>query len=373
MTQIYDYAIIGGGLSGLALATALTQKSQNVLILESNDALGGANRFFADHRTTLGIRTVPNTPEARAALHFLGDLLGVEVAEIASGTRPSQVQTFSSGEFKHFLGFGEQAPAFYDELKYYLADEEIILKRTPSEWTRMLIEKFTSQGGQFQCRSIVNRIHQEGKFASSITINGHRSLHAEKYIYCGNLKELPQLLPTGILGTRQRSKMNQSLFWNALCLDLLHSKPITDQSGLFLLDSATPDDLGPCVGRFHPQADDNTQLSQWVSFVDGEHQEDDESTVLALKKMKKQIKRAFPEAFDHLNSEKIFLAPQMGGHGNFKLEEDFSVPGLKNFWVGNGIVSGHANLVGSLLQAQCLSTGFGVALQAPPVVSPSPA
>jgi phytoene dehydrogenase-like protein len=88
MTQIYDYAIIGGGLSGLALATALTQKSQNVLILESNDALGGANRFFADHRTTLGIRTVPNTPEARAALHFLGDLLGVEVAEIASGTRP---------------------------------------------------------------------------------------------------------------------------------------------------------------------------------------------------------------------------------------------------------------------------------------------
>lgn len=376
MVHIYDYAIIGGGLSGLAIATALAHKTQNILLLDSGDFVGGANRAplgaIQGSAPSHGLRLVPNTSEARDALLFLESLLGLKIIH---GTTALHPQTYDSGEFKDFLGFGEQAPLFYDELKYFLSEEEILTSLGPSQWIALLQEKFLNLGGQIQNRSFVTKILAEGKFANNLMINGHKSIQAEKYIFCGNIKELGALLPPGTLNTRQRGKLNQSVFWNALCLDLVHSAPITEQRNLFLLDGTTSDEIGPCIGRFSMVADDKTQISQWLSFVDGESQEDDETTANALKKMKRQIKRAFPEAFQNLKLERIFLAPQMGGHGDLKLEADSSLPGLKNLFVGSGVVSGHPNLVGSLLQAQKLAqsiAGFDVALHSQAVVSPTP-
>ena len=39
--QIFDFIIIGGGISGLQAAEILTQKTNNLLILEAQSNLGG--------------------------------------------------------------------------------------------------------------------------------------------------------------------------------------------------------------------------------------------------------------------------------------------------------------------------------------------
>ena len=42
--HIYDYIIIGSGLTGLTIAQKLSQETKNVLVLESQDEFGGANK-----------------------------------------------------------------------------------------------------------------------------------------------------------------------------------------------------------------------------------------------------------------------------------------------------------------------------------------
>jgi monoamine oxidase len=39
--QIYDYIIVGGGISGLQSAEILSLKTKNILIIEAQEKLGG--------------------------------------------------------------------------------------------------------------------------------------------------------------------------------------------------------------------------------------------------------------------------------------------------------------------------------------------
>jgi glycine/D-amino acid oxidase-like deaminating enzyme len=46
-SHVYDYAIIGSGLSGLAIAAALSKETSNIILLESRDSFSNsANIFF---------------------------------------------------------------------------------------------------------------------------------------------------------------------------------------------------------------------------------------------------------------------------------------------------------------------------------------
>lgn len=47
--QEYDYIIIGGGPCGLSLAQLLSKKNKSILIIDSNDTLGGCHRVISDN------------------------------------------------------------------------------------------------------------------------------------------------------------------------------------------------------------------------------------------------------------------------------------------------------------------------------------
>ncbi|WP_413559091.1 NAD(P)-binding protein [Bdellovibrio sp. HCB209] len=367
MAHIYDYAIIGSGLTGLSIAASLSRETKNVVLLEGLDHSGGNNKQinFPTGPINNGIRFVPDSVLSEKALGFLENLLGQKVIADVSDEAPV---TYDSGNFKTFLGFGDNPPAFWEELSYFTSSKRIDLGLQPFQWSQLLMEKFT---GEFMPRSYVTKFHQEGDRVTSVTVNGSKTIHAQNFIFAGTVRDLSLLLPEDAISVRARSKLAKNAYWTALCLDICHSKAVTDSTAVHVLNGTTQDEIGPCAGRFLPavEVDGNTiQASQWITFIETEMTDDSETVGMTLKKIKRQIKRAYPEALDDVKLERIFVSPYIAGTGDLKLSANQTIPSLDNLWVASATLNDQKNLVGSLLQAEMIvaSLGFKVEETAAP-------
>jgi len=366
--HIYDYAIIGSGLGGLSIAAALSRFTDNIALLESGDVPGGMNRpiKFPTGITNNGIRFVPETDSAHKALDFLENLLGLKIAGESLEVPPV---TYASGSFKPFVGFGDNPPPFYEDLNYFTSNKAIDLKLEPYAWTQLLFEKFK---GDFLPRSYVTKFNALNEQVTQVTINGAKTLAAHNFIFCGSVKDLALLLPEEALSARARQRLSKNTYWTALCLDVCHSHEITENPAVNVLSGTTDDEIGPCVGRFLPavnEGEQKLQASQWITFIEDEVTEDSEVVAASLKKIKRQIKRAYPEALESIKLERIIVAPQVSGNGELKLNGNQSLPGLHNLWIGSSAVNAQKNLVGTLSQAQMViaALGFEITAEMPSV------
>lgn len=358
MAHIYDYAIIGSGLTGLSIAAALSRDTKNIALIEAADVPFGANKRVQFPTGTInnGLRFFPDSVLSEKALRFIENLVQKPIIAGISDEAPI---TYESGGFKTFLGFGDNPPAFYEELAYFTSSKRIDLALEPYEWTQALFEKFR---GDFLPRSYVTKFHQEGERITHITINGSKTLQAHNFIFTGAVKDLGLLLPEDSISIRARTKLSKNTYWTALCLDICHNKKVTDATAVHVLNGTTQDEIGPCVGRFMPAAETEGQIlqaSQWMTFIEQEVTEDSEVVGLALKKIKRQIKRAYPDALDNIKLERIFVAPIIAGNGDLKLSANQTIPGLENLWIASSTVHEQRNLIGSLLQAQMIVTALG--------------
>lgn len=358
MAQIYDYAIIGSGLTGLSIAAALSRETKNIALIEAADVPFGANKKvqFPTGPLNNGLRFVPDSILAEKAMSFLEKLLSESPITDVSEESPV---TYESGNFKTFLGFGDHPPAFYEELAYFTASKRINLSLEPYQWTQRLFEQFQ---GDFLPRSYVTKFHKDGEKVTHVTINGSKTLYAQNFIFAGAVKDLGVLLPEDSISIRARTKLSKNTYWTALCLDLCHSKKVTDSSAIHVLNGTTQDEIGPCVGKFQTAVEVEgglLQASQWMTFIEQEVTEDSEVVGLALKKIKRQIKRAYPEALDNLKLERIFVAPILAGHGDIKLNANLTIPELENLWIASATVHEQKNLVGALLQAETVVASLG--------------
>lgn len=363
MAHIYDYAIIGSGLTGLSIAAALSRETKNIALIEGADVPFGVNKKvnFPTGPMNNGLRFVPDSVLSEKALRFLENLLNTKVVDTVSEEAPI---TYESGGFKTFLGFGDTPPAFYEELAYFTSSKRLDLAMEPYEWTQALFEKFQ---GEFMQRSYVTKFHQEGEKVTHVTINGSKTLHAHNFIFAGTVKDLAILLPDDAISIRARSKLSKNTYWTALCLDICHAKPVTESTAMHILNGTTQDEIGPCAGRFLPAVvteNGPLQASQWMTFIEQEVTEDSEVVGMALKKIKRQIKRAYPEALDNLKLERIFVAPIIAGNGDIKLSANMTIPELENLWIASSTVNEQKNLVGSLLQAEMIVASLGFKVEA---------
>ncbi|MEK2647184.1 FAD-dependent oxidoreductase [Bdellovibrio sp. BCCA] len=363
MAHIYDYAIIGSGLTGLSIAAALSRETDNIALIEAADVAFGTNKKvnFPTGPINNGLRFVPDSVLSEKAMRFLENVLNKKVIADISEEAPI---TYEAGGFKTFLGFGDNPPAFYEELSYFTSSKRIDLASQPFEWTQALFEQFK---GDFMPRSYVTKFHQEGDKVSHITINGSKTLQAQNFIFAGTVKDLGVLLPEDSISTRARSKLSKNTYWTALCLDVCHSKEVTDSTAMHILNGTTQDEIGPCAGRFLPAVEvegQKLQASQWMTFIEQEVTEDSEVVGMALKKIKRQIKRAYPEALDNIKLERIFVAPIIAGNGDIKLSANLTIPELENLWIASSTVNEQKNLVGALLQAEMIVASLGFRVEA---------
>ncbi len=93
--------------------------------------------------------------------------------------------------------------------------------------------------------------------------------------------------------------------------------------------------------------------------MDDELSDDSEITAHALKKMKRQIKRAHPLAMENTISERIFVYSNYAGEGVLKVSENQTVGGLENLWIASPTINANKNLVGAIKQAELVFSSLG--------------
>lgn len=369
--HIYDYIIIGSGLTGQTIATQLSQETQNVLLIEAEALNGGSNRAAVLGETTLdsGIRFLPANDLSIKAIQKLENILGLKLIKSEKDNHP---QTYDSNGLKPFVGFGDKSPAFYDQFSYFLAPKELELNLPIHRIVELLKNKFQ---GEMLMRAHVTQFGfaelEEGSKAdpqlTHVVVNGSKSYYANNFIFAGPVRDLALVLPDEILNIRAKAKLKKDSYWMALCLDLFHQDLTLEQDGLFVLDGTTDDGVGPCVGRFLPgtpaevsSTQKAQQISQWISFIDMTTAEETENVGEVLKKMKRQIKRAFPEMSEAIKAERIFMSPPLSG-GELKINSNGTLHKVKNLWIASASMNQYPNLLGSLLQSQMTlaALGFG--------------
>lgn len=354
--HIYDYIIIGSGLTGLTIAHKVSQETKNVLLLESQDEFGGANKpaQLAGQVMNNGLRFYPATDSSLKALENLETQLKVKLVSSIIENNP---KTYEASGFKPFIGFGERSPIFYDQLSYFLSSKSVELSLQPYEWVQRLKETFQ---GTLLTRSFVTQFHFEDLTAKNqkvthVTVNGNKTFHAHNFIFAAPLKELPFLLPEEIMNARLKNKIAKAKSWQAVCIDLFHPDFSAQEKNLFVLNGTTDDEIGPCLGQFI-----NKETSQWLSFIDFDSAEDTENIGNVLKKVKRQIKRAFPEIADKIQKERIYVSSSISG-GDLKLSASLNYPNIANLWIASVTAATAPNLLGSLQTAQMVTAALGFA------------
>lgn len=364
MSQTYDYAVIGSGLSGLLIANILSQETSNVALIEALDHPGGFNHSVSLPTGAIdnGLRFLPYTPMAESNLLFLENVLGLKIIK---GIEEHAPVTYESGQFKSFLGFGDNPPEYYEDLRYFTHPQRFQLNLPIYKWAGLLFENFK---GEFLPRSHVTQFVFEDKQLTQIKINGAKTIKALNFIYCGPIKSLLHLLPEAQLPAKVRQKLSKVSFGTAIGLDICHSQKITDSQAMHILTGSGQEDSGTYVGYFLPTNEEHPgkQVSQWLTFLNEENSEDMEVVGQALKKMKRQIKRAYPTALDSIIQERIMVAPNITGQADLKLKENFTFAEIPNLWLGSSTVNLHKNLIGTLSQAQNILAALGAgAVQMP--------
>jgi hypothetical protein len=342
MSSVFDYVVIGSGLAGLSIATKLSQETSKVLLLDSADMIGGWLK--KPH-----LAAVPNSNSAESALLFLEDLTNIKIASEVSEMQPL---TFDEGQLKNFLGFGEKTPDFYEEIAYYCSSKYFDLKAEPAVWLQRLEENFK---GTFLPRSIVTKFVVENGRVQHLLVNGTKKVVGQNYIYCGEIKSLNRLIPQDFVPSKMQTKISKTKTWTRATLQIEHEAPVTSSSAFHVLIGTSQEEIVTCVGQFHGTK------STWMTFVSDEEAEDAEITGQALKRIKRQIKRAYPDSLNEKTLERICVQPGFGGYFELKLNSNQSWPEIENLWIGSGTLQRNRNIVGALNQAQLIlaSLGFG--------------
>lgn len=342
MSSIYDYVIIGSGLSGLSIATRLSQETDKVLLLDTAELAGGWLR--KPH-----LASVPATPSAESGLLFLEDLTGIKIMGDVLDVPPV---TFEEGALKSFMGFGEKTPEFYDELAYYCSSSFYDLKASPAIWINRLLERFK---GTFAARSIVTKFVVENGKIQHLLVNGTKKIQGHNFIYCGDVKSLNRLMPTDFVPNRVQSKISKTKTWTRATLQIDHEARVTENPAYHVLIGSAQEEVVICVGQFQEN------ISTWMTFVADEEAEDAEIVGQALKRIKRQIKRAYPDSLNEKTLERISVQPNFGGNFDLKLNANQSWPDLENLWIGSSTIQKARNIVGALNQSQLVlaSLGFG--------------
>jgi len=315
-----DYLLIGDTFSSLLVASKLEKQGKRYLIVAQPDLIGREYRASETPFGTFdhGISAQSENTFDAELLGWLEDEMGLKIHEHAVDAAP---QTFQKGEFTNFIGFGQQSPEFYQALADYICDKYSLLIPHVHQWITHLLRDIPKERFVFQQ---VVKMNFEGDRLDSVTLSDRKAIKAAKVIYFDVFSKLMTHLPNGVLTGRALQKISRAETWTSVYLDLIHRGNFTENRFIHVL-YGTGKEAWPCVGVFESDThlshvpegfDTNTRIqrSSWVTFVRGELTFDDEATGGALREVKRQIKRAYPDIFNEVLFEKVSVHPLSHNH-----------------------------------------------------------
>lgn len=347
-SQLYDFIVIGGDLSGLLIAQALEFGGLKVGLIDENETMGGSFRPFdvsgQNLESNLGI--IKSSPDSENLLKWLEGQLARPV--LGSRLENSPV-FFEGGTLKTFMGFGDRKFDSLEILNQYNQNCLIELKSQPHEWVKHLAEVFLEEKIS---QSIVTKLNATNNLME-VTINGARTLIAKKVIYTPVAKHLLELFPENQLSNRLRQRLAKSRLYTSVNLQCLHkTNSVTASPALHFLYGAK-DEFEPTLGRFFKSRYESSgQTSVWMGLLNTDLAEDSEAIANLLREMKKQIKRAYPDFFENLSAEKIVVNECSHGVVDLGLKVPGIVPEQPHLFLANHTQTGLPPLEGSIMVAR---------------------
>lgn len=351
----YQTLIVGAGLSGMLIAVKLAQQGEQVVLIEELDQLGAEDRPHSSTFAAIdrGPRLIPSTGEGELALSFLRQL----IVELSWRDEEVSCLSHEGSQVKPFVGFGDQAGPFAEILSPYMSLRQLVPNLRPHQWISRLQAQQEALHERITVlrKSFLTKIQHEGKRIQSVEINGKEQLSAERFIYCGNPKDVLAWPLATRLPARTRQKLSRAEFFSSVSLTLFHPQELGEAGPLHIMGVDSKSDESPVIGQFFaPSADGEGQyqLSQWMTLVPPDQSEDSEITGGAIRRMKKLIKKSFPQAFENLRGEILFVGPSNHGHLELPGGEDGCLAPFENLRLAGAQLYHKLPLLGSLLAAE---------------------
>ncbi len=343
----YDFIVYGATLEGVLTGNYLHQKGFKTLILEPSDRIG---QYIASVVPSNGqeipsvFTNLPSDDETLKLISWLRDHLKLPSTEIYATQSNLPPVTFEKGTFEPFVGFGENAPKETEFLQSFSFANRIELTPSINEWLHLA----QNSGVQIQFNSTLTNIAIEDSKVARITINGSKDYTAENYLFCQNPANLVTFLDpanTENKGVSQKliSRLSKPEHWSLLQLSVAHKEVVSDRREIHFLYGTQKSPI-VSIGQFFEKS------SQWISFISPDVIDINQEGVQVIKEMKRQIKRAHPEAFNDVAFEKIALWPQTHGFIDLKSKHFGELEGIENLGVCSNHIINEANpLLGALI------------------------
>lgn len=328
--------IIGSGLTGLFLAHRLHHAGQRVALLEARPDLGGRSRRPGSHiYASTGLDFVAATNENVALLEWVKS---VSPLALNFEVREHRPQLYDEGRWRPFAGFGDVDFQSITELSQYSHSHDILIEPGLEHVVRVLVEQLPFEA---QTMSEVTGIKVEDGKVTEVVVNGDKSIKADRVVFTPHPTLLNHLIEGDGLNAKNRTRLAKMQAWTAVMLELQHPAPLVDDPSIRIFTHSAKE-FEPVVGRVFGN------MSRWMTLVPGEREAEHEFVGQCIRHIKRQLKRAWPTAFDTPVSERIFVQPNSMGQQSLKTKDNFRFPEISNLFVGSHILGNQGGEIGSL-------------------------
>lgn len=341
----YDCIIFGGGFSGLLAANILLKKNKSFLIIEASENLGGRLTGWAinDYKLNANLNLYSASDANLENFKWLEELTSKNILD---GQFTLGSYHFKDGEFKDFNGFGKRKPIAIDPLNQFCFEtEKLKMLSYPQDWISQLIQAIPEN--QILTHSEVTHINTEEAKATSVEINGKYTVECETLIWANAPQDVLSAIDPQILGSHDAKKLKRHPeVFDAIILSIYHKDFIRSEkiNNSILCLYGSQEEFEPVIGTI------SENQSCWMSFVPSEQSGDNEFIAKVIRNMKKQIKRPYPELFEHPDlQEKIILSQSSYGQLKLKEDENGFLKTVNNLFFTSSLCSENASgLTGSI-------------------------
>lgn len=311
----FDFVVIGDSLPALLTAVENSSRGLKGAIFSGSETLGGLHRgvnldaeIENPEQPPRWVDTHINyIPKNDHTLSFLEQLRKF-IPELSWSPEDVGPITYQNGTVQPFLGFGAHTVDAIDFYSYFTNAEQLQLNMSLTQVAQKLVAQFQ---GEILTNNEVTQM-QVTESLGMIQTNGADIYSADRVYFFESAAKLGKVIPTESPAFPKATvqKVSKSQTWAVVNLAYLHKAELTETHSVHVLYGAK--DI-PCVGAFSKTTDDEN-VSQWLSILSSENFADAEQLGQAIREMKKQIKRMYPNFYESVEKEFIVISPEAYGH-----------------------------------------------------------